>query len=189
MTTITTTPRLFLVRHCQASGQEPEALLTEAGSRQAVVLAEFLAAYPIAAIVASPYRRAQQSVAPLAGRLGLGVRIDHRLNERTLSPRPIPNWREVVRDSFDDPDLRAPGGESAREVQERGWNCLNDLLNGDCRLPVAVTHGNLMSLILHSLNPAFGYAGWENLSNPDVYALHTGPDGRLGHRRLWNSDV
>lgn len=178
-----------MVRHCEASGQEPEALLTETGFRQAGVLAAFLATYPIDAIVASSYRRAQQSVQPLAARLGLDVHVDHRLNERTLSAGPVSNWREIVRDSFDDPDLRAPGGESAREVLDRGWAGLDDLLSRRYRLPLAVTHGNLMSLILHSLDDAFGYAGWESLSNPDVYALHVGPDGRLGYRRWWNSDA
>lgn len=177
--------RLILVRHCQASGQEPDAALTDNGRRQAEALRDFLMEQPIDRIVTSEYRRARQSAEPLAAALGLTPRIDVRLNERALTTALIGNWRDVLRDSFDDPDLRGPGGESAREASIRVWAGLSELLDGGYRMPVAVTHGNLMSLALHSLNDSFGYAGWENLSNPDVYALEDTADGRLTFRRLW----
>ena len=181
--------RLILIRHCQASGQEPNTALTEAGLRQAAALRDFLAAQPIDAVVSGEYRRARQSAEPLASALGLPVKIDGRLNERTLAARPIDNWREIVRDSFADPYLRGPGGESARQVLARAWAALHDLLNDSCRLPAVVTHGNLMSLVLNSLDAAFAYDGWENLSNPDVYMLRDAGDGRLAFRRLWTAEA
>ena len=178
--------RLILVRHCEASGQEPDAALTDRGLRQAEELRDFLVGQPIDAIVTSEYRRARQSAEPLAATLGLQLQVDRRLNERTLAATPIENWREVLRDSFDDPDLRGPGGESAREVSARAWAALNDLLDGDCQLPVAVTHGNLMGLVLHSLDSTFGYDGWARLSNPDVYLLENMEPARFTFRRIWD---
>ncbi len=177
---------LILLRHCQAAGQEPEAPLTPVGQRQARDLAQFLSAYPVDVIVASAYVRAQQTAQPLADLLHLSVQVDPRLNERRLSPHPIDNWREVVRDSFTDRDLRAPGGESANDVLLRAWSALNDLLIGSALQPVVVTHGNLLALLLHSIDPGFGYLGWENLSNPDVYRVEVDGDGRMSFRRLWN---
>ena len=177
--------QLILVRHCQASGQEPDAALTDTGSEQARELAEFLSGTPVDRIAASAYVRAQQSIEPLAQRLGLPIHVDPRLNERNLSPRPIAHWRDVVRASFEDWDRRAPGGESAREVLARAWECLNDLRDEGHRRPLVVTHGNLMSLVLHSLDPSFGYAGWRGLTNPDVYALQSDDKGRPVFRRLW----
>lgn len=179
--------KLVLIRHCQANGQEPEAALTEAGLRQAESLRDFLAGRPIDAVVASEYRRAGQTAKPLADALGLGVQVDARLNERVLSETPIANWREVLRDSFNDPDLRGPGGESAREASERAWAGLNDLLGSGCQLPAVVTHGNLLSLVLHSLDAMFGYEGWEALSNPDVYLLESVEPERFTFRRIWNA--
>ena len=161
--------------------------MTPGGSRQARDLAGVLSDMPIDLIKVSAFKRARQSVAPLAAKLGLPILIDPRLNERTLSPAPISDWREAVRASFEDPDFRAPGGESAREVLKRGWACLDELAKGDYRLPLAVTHGNLMSLILHSLDAGFGYAGWANLTNPDVYVLHLAEDGQWSFRRVWRS--
>ena len=179
--------KLFLIRHCQAKTQEPDAALTEAGLRQAELLRDFLADQPIDALVASEYRRAGQTAKPLADALGLGAQVDARLNERVLSETPIANWREVLRESFKDPGLRGPGGESAREVSDRAWAGLNDLLRSGCRLPAVITHGNLLSLVLHSLDARFGYDEWEALSNPDVYLLESKEPGRFTFRRIWNA--
>ena len=178
--------RLLLIRHCQSSGQTPDAELTEVGLRQAHALAGFLSGMQVDMIVSSAYRRAQQSIAPFAAASGLAIRTDHRLNERRLSESPMDNWRELIRDSFEDSDLRGPGGESAREALERAWAGLNRMLGSGYRLPLAVTHGNLMALVLSSLDPSFGYKGWESLSNPDVFVLQESGDGRLMFERLWN---
>ena len=109
--------------------------LTEIGRKQAEVLAGFLSDYPIDRIVSSSYTRAQQSIEPFAAKVGLPIHLDHRLIERTLSGSPIDNWREVVRDSFGDMELRVPGGESAREVLDRGWAAITELLDGGHRVP------------------------------------------------------
>ncbi len=177
--------RLLLIRHCQATGQFPDDPLTEIGFRQAESLAHFLSDRRIDAAASSAFLRARQTIEPFAASAGLAVRVDPRLNERRLADRPLDNWRDVIRSSFDDPDSRAPGGESGRETLQRAWACLNELLKGEHSLPVAVTHGNLMSLVLNSLDPAFGYGGWESLSNPDVYLLRQSDDGRLTFERLW----
>ncbi len=156
----------ILVRHCEAGGQEPDAPLTVAGQRQARELAAFLPTLPVDAIVASAYLRARQSAEPAAGLLHLRIEVDPRLDERILSPAPIDTWRQVLRDSFADPDLSAPGGESANDVLLRAWSVLNDLLAGSPELPVVVTHGNLLALVLHSIDSGFGYAGWETCPTP-----------------------
>ena len=177
--------RLLLVRHCQASGQLPDDTLTETGFSQAEALADFLSGRRIDAAVSSAFKRARQTIEPFAASTVLTVRVDTRLNERKLSDSPLDNWREVIRASFDDLDTRAPGGESGREALERAWACLNELLDSGYSLPIAVTHGNLMSLVLSSLDPSFGYKGWESLSNPDVYLLQETEDDRLAFERLW----
>ncbi len=179
--------RLILVRHCCAAGQSPGDTLTSEGFRQADSLADFLSNTPIDAVFSSEYRRARQTAEPLARRLGLVPQFDARLNERHLADDPIANWREIVRDSFDDPDLAGPGGESARQVLHRAWGALRQILDSDHRLPMVVTHGNLMALVMHSLDAGFGFEGWENLTNPDVYALEDAGQGRLIFRRLWHT--
>ncbi len=178
-------PDVILIRHCQAHGQRPDAPLTEIGLRQAVVLRDFLAQHPIDLVASSEYCRARQTAEPLADALGLDVRVDARLNERTISADPVSHWREIVRGSFGDPDLRAPGGESAREVLARAWSALDELLSDGHRMPALVSHGNWISLVLHSMDRAFGYEEWEDMSNPDVYLIHGLDSGAARYQRLW----
>jgi 2,3-bisphosphoglycerate-dependent phosphoglycerate mutase len=71
-------------------------------------------------LVSSPYTRAQQSIAPLAQRLGLAVELEARLVERVLSAVPLAQWREALRRTFVDLDLAWPGGESSRTAMARG---------------------------------------------------------------------
>jgi 2,3-bisphosphoglycerate-dependent phosphoglycerate mutase len=165
---------LYLVRHCAATGQEPDAPLTDEGARQAEQLAGRLAdalagATPLR-VVSSPYRRAVESIRPLAERLGAPIETDARLRERVLSANPTPDWRERLRASYDDPDLCFEGGESSRSAIDRAVAAL-DAARGGAGATVVVTHGNLLSLILRHLDGRDGLAAWEGLTNPDVFRV------------------
>ncbi len=176
---------LLLVRHCQAISQSPDAGLTKVGIGQAERLADFLCDYPVDFIATSRYARARQTIKPYSENAGLPIHQDRRLNERILSAEPIADWQRFVRRSFDDPDLRAPGGESAHQALRRAEAALKEILHGEHRLPLVVTHGNVMALLLHSMDATFGYRGWKSLTNPDVYMLIEDPDGVRLFRRIW----
>ena len=113
------------------------------------------------------------------------VELDERLAERRLSPAPIDGWREVVARSFREPGLRVPGGESGAETLARGWAAIRTVLEAPGPLPVIVSHGQLLSLVLHSIDPGFGYAGWEALSNPDVHLIEAASSTGLAFQRVW----
>ena len=53
-------------------------------------------------------------------------------------------------------------------------------------MPLVVTHGNLLALVLHSLDPEFGFEGWKSLTNPDVFVLCDAGSGRMTFERIWN---
>jgi 2,3-bisphosphoglycerate-dependent phosphoglycerate mutase len=179
--------RLFLVRHCESTGQEASAPLTAVGQSQAVRLADYLETLGVELLVSSPYTRAQQSIAPLAGRLALPVEVDPRLAERVLSAAPLEHWREAIRQSFADLDLAWPGGESSRTAMARGRAAVDALLTRPVRVLVVVTHGNLMTLILRSFETQFGFQAWERLSNPDVYCIEIAERVRV--TRTWVSPL
>ena len=162
---------LYLVRHCQAIGQEPDAPLTEIGQQQAIDLADWFCEAEIEFIITSPFARAYQSIVPLSQRLGLTVEIDVRLTERILSSVPLDNWRELLAKTFIDLDLSFEGGESSRTAMMRGVAVVERMIRQTDKTAVIVTHGNLMTLILKYFDKQIGYAEWENLRNPDVYCL------------------
>ncbi|ASS65493.1 MULTISPECIES: histidine phosphatase family protein [unclassified Paenibacillus] len=175
---------IFIVRHCEADGQAPEASLTSEGLRQADRLADFLSGHAIDRIVSSPFERAQRSVAPLARSLGITVELDGRLAERILTDQAMPNWKEMLRRTFDEPELCYPGGESSREATNRGISVLNEIMEKEGRDAVVVSHGNLISLLLKHFNPDSGFKEWEVMSNPDLFQL-SADGGRMSMKRIW----
>lgn len=163
--------QIYLIRHCAATGQDPEAPLSLVGEEQAYTLADHLATEAIQSIVASPFLRAQASIRPLAQRLNLKISTDPRLAERTLSRKPLTDWCQALEQSFSELDRIWGGGESSRTALKRGRSVIDELLKGGANRVAVVTHGNLMTLILHSFDPSFGFESWKALSNPDVFLL------------------
>lgn len=84
--------RIYLIRHCKATGQEPGAELTLEGQEQADHLINLLVNLPIDYIVSSPYVRAVSSIRPLAQALGMEIHTEDSLCERLLSTNDLPNW-------------------------------------------------------------------------------------------------
>ena len=168
---------LYIVRHCQATGQEPDALLTSEGFIQSVALADLLAKAAIERIVSSPFARAYQSVVPLAENLCLKIDTDERLVERVLSKSPLDNWREHLADTFTNLDLCMDGGESSRAAMDRVVSVMDEILQHDATTTAVVTHGNLMILLLKCLDDRIGFVEWESLQNPDVYRVEFKNDG------------
>ncbi len=71
----------------------------------------------------------------------------------------------------------------------RGWAAIESVLQGGHRLPVVVSHGQLLSLVLHSIDRGFGFAGWQSLRNPDVHRFERKDDGNFEFIRLWPSPI
>jgi 2,3-bisphosphoglycerate-dependent phosphoglycerate mutase len=162
---------IYLVRHCKADGQEPDAPLTEEGRQQANRLAELLYAREIDCILSSPFVRTIDSITPLAKMLQRNVVTDERLAERILCGGNRPNWREMLRNTFDDLELCYEGGESSGAAMNRAMAVIGEVRDGLHSNIVITTHGNLMALLLKACGAHFGFEEWEALSNPDVYRL------------------
>lgn len=173
---------VYLVRHCQATGQAADAPLTPEGEQQAMRLAEQLAPLSIERIVASPFIRALRTITPLAERLALPIITDERLIERVLSTSEVADWMTALRATFENFDLSFAGGESSRVATQRIVAVLSSAILHPVRTTVLVTHGNLMTLLLKRLNPAVDFTFWQQLKNPDVYHLELEGTPTIVHR-------
>ena len=175
---------VVLVRHAAATGQDASAPLSADGYRQAGELADFLGRFDIDRVVSSPFRRAVESVEPFAHHRGLAIETDARLVERVLSARSLPDWREHLRRSFEEADYCLLDGESSRVAQARATAAVLAASVGGLR-SLVVTHGNLLALILKWVDRDVGYEAWAQLSNPDVFVIHTDGPGQRRFRRVW----
>lgn len=178
---------IYLLRHCPAVGQAPDAQLTAEGALATERVAQILIGITphIERIVSSPYLRTRLSVEPYAKAAGLEVEVDWRLRERELVPGvgELPsNWRELLRQSFEDPALSF-GAESGSVAMARGREVVDTVLNTGSPTLV-VTHGNLLTLILQSFDPSIGFEFYNALMTPDLYRLVEISEGRFAVERV-----
>ena len=176
---------LYLVRHAHADyGPDETRSLSESGRKATVRVADLLLDRDVSAIVSSPYRRAIETVQPLADRLGLPVQIDPGLRERQLSTGPLDDFRGSVEATWRDFDLTYEGGESSAAAQSRVSRTIRGIAESvGSRNVVIATHGNALALFLRTLDASVDFAFWARMSMPDVYAV----DVRdvWSYRRVW----
>ncbi len=161
---------IYLIRHCETTGQAPDAPLTPRGEEQARRLCTQLLELPITHLISSPYRRALDSIQPLTTALKLPITREDALKERQLSAVPLDDWQDHLRLTFIDPDYTCPGGESSRIATKRITRVVEKALQQHDG-SILVTHGNLLSLYLHSIDPTFGFEESLQLKNPDIFKV------------------
>jgi 2,3-bisphosphoglycerate-dependent phosphoglycerate mutase len=181
---------LYLVRHAHSVWTPDEMRpLSQAGFDDARRVADILAPLPPEAIYSSPYRRAQQTVEPLAGAMGMSIQVVEDLRERTLSEIPVDDWRAALERSWDDFTFACPRGESSAVAQQRAVSVFKDLAG---RHPqgaiVLATHGNLLALLMNHYDPSVGFDHWNALSSPDIYWVDVDVDvsTEVQFERMWS---
>ncbi|MEA2020654.1 MAG: histidine phosphatase family protein [Patescibacteria group bacterium] len=133
---------ILLIRHGDTGvdprAQKPEDGLCEHGRKEVQDLAQFLSNYPIVAYYSSPYQRARDTAAVLAG--DSSVRVDSRLRE-------IPLWTDPLDLSED--ETRLEMAKILVEAQEGVEGVLEDVRENYAGSSVAlVCHGNMIRATL-----------------------------------------
>ncbi|RIW33601.1 histidine phosphatase family protein [Bacillus salacetis] len=175
---------LYIVRHAKAEGQPPWAKLTDLGEDQAKMLVRFFEGREVDAVYSSPFLRAVKTIEPLAADRGLPIIQDERLGERVLSGTNLDDWMMHLERSFEDFEYVLDGGESNRAAYERASSFIEELIKSDHECVIAVSHGNLATLLLKFFAASFGYKELLELSNPDVYHINFAAD-TPSVNRIW----
>ncbi len=158
---------LFLLRHGEVEeryhrifGGRIDMELSPRGHQQAAALAQYVRQKPLAAIYASPMKRAQQTLSPLADHAERGPVALDGLREVDFGDWTGLGW-EQVRDRFgvsayewlDMLDRAAiPNAECARTFRARVEPCLQQMLRDHPGESIAVVcHGGVVRMILSIL--------------------------------------
>lgn len=141
------------------AGWTPGVGLDETGQAQAAAVAQRLAGLPLAALVASPLQRCQETVAAVAvGRPGIEVQTDDRIGECRYGDwtgRPLkdlvkePMWK-VVQQHPSAAVFPGPEGEGLADTQHRAVNAVrerNTRLGPDA-VWLVCSHGDVIKAIL-----------------------------------------
>ena len=90
--------------------------------------------------------------------------------------------------TYENENLAFEGGESSKVATIRIQNVIESLLfDSPYENSIVVTHGNILSLLLRTYQPSFGFEQWQRLSNPDLFLLELHSNFELVVKRLWNS--
>jgi 2,3-bisphosphoglycerate-dependent phosphoglycerate mutase len=179
---------IYFVRHAH-SIYTPEELnrpLSERGLKDAEQVTKLLAGENITDVVASPYKRAIQTVEGIANLLGLDIAVDDGFRERKLADSAIDNFDKVVLKYWQDFNFSVSGGETGCFAQDRGIKALMNILNKHRGGNIVIgTHGNIMVLIMKYYDKKYGYDFWNSLSMPDIYKLSFEEGRLLEVKRIW----
>jgi len=177
------TQRLLLIRHAEATGQAPECDLTDAGCAQADRLSKRLSDLGVDRLYSSPFRRAIKTLQPFAEHAELGIEIIDEWRERVLARKPLADWQDHIKRSFQDRDYAAPGGESHNHVSDRAIASLTSRDSWNDGIPAIASHGNLISSLLSLVDAKVGFEDWAGMRNPDLFWLEFDGVRPIGYQR------
>jgi 2,3-bisphosphoglycerate-dependent phosphoglycerate mutase len=176
------------VRHANSS-YTPDELnrpLSDKGFKDAEKVTKLLSQESITKVIASPYKRAIQTIEGTANHFNLKISIEEGFKERRLAEGAVENVDEVILKYWENFNYYLPMGESGYFAQERGIKALENILNiYDGENVVVGTHGNIMVLMMNYYDKKYNYDFWCNLEMPDIYKLSFEDKKFLNAERIW----
>ena len=147
---------VYFVRHAESdyrSIDEKSRPLTKKGEADLSKLVTLFQHVDITSIYSSPYKRAIQTVMPVANSKSLDIIIREDFKERISRSEWIDNEMNLgtfVKRMWQNPNVGVDGGESIKEVQERNIKELKNVLrdNGNQKVIIG-THGTALASIIH----------------------------------------
>lgn len=156
---------LYFVRHAEPDYENHDDMsrpLTEKGMRDRLLAADFLSDKDISAVYSSPFKRAVDTVQPLADRLNLPVLTDADFRERKVDSVWVEDFDAFSRQQWSDFDYRLTDGETLRTVEERNFAAVQRVLKSCPDAAVAIgSHGTALSTLIHRFDKSFGYDAFQ----------------------------
>ena len=165
---------IYFVRHAHSiyTSDEISRPLSPQGWEDAERVTKQLENENIDRVIASPYKRAIQTVEGVAKSTGVKIQLDDGLRERLLSSEPLNDFSTAVEKVWSDSTYACDGGESNDTAQKRGVQSFIRILKVHCGEKVVIgTHGNIMVLIMNHFDPSYHFSFWQSLKMPDIYKL------------------
>ena len=149
---------IFLVRHAQSDfswlEDETRPLTTEARLDLAEV-EQFFSSVSIDSFFSSPYKRAVDTISPVAASQLKAIRLDPRFRERTVGTNG--QSPENLKRRWENFHFSEPGGESLASVQSRNIEALTEVLIKNEKKSIVIgTHGTALSTIINFYEPNYG---------------------------------
>lgn len=173
---------VYFVRHAEPNYANHDDALRELapkGLADRALAAGYLRDKGVDAVLSSPYKRAVDTVAPLAEMLGLAVETVDGFRERKVDSVWIEDFDGFVRRQWADFSYKLSDGESLGEAQGRNLEALDGVLERFAGRTVAIgSHGMALSTVIHHFRPGFGYEEFNRIRPIMPWIVHFVFDGR-----------
>jgi 2,3-bisphosphoglycerate-dependent phosphoglycerate mutase len=183
---------IYFVRHAHSTytPDERERPLSEQGWQAAERVTAVLQNESIDVVIASPYKRAIQTIEGIAKHFQLSIELEEDLRERLLSSQSVEDFEQSITKVWEDPIFHFEDGESNNIAQQRGVACMMKILQKyEGKNIVIGTHGNIMVLIMNYFDSQYDFSFWKGLHMPDIYKL-TFTEGQFVQAyRFWKEDI
>ncbi|MCM3736591.1 histidine phosphatase family protein [Bacillus cytotoxicus] len=182
---------IYFVRHAHSTytPDERERPLSEKGWQDADRVTEVLKNEPIDVVIASPYKRAIQTVEGVAKHFQLSIELEEDVRERLLSLQPVQDFKQAITKVWKNPSFHIEGGESNVIAQGRGVSCIMKILEKYKGKNIVIgTHGNIMVLIMNYFDSKYDFSFWKGLHMPDIYKLTFVDNQLVQADQLWKED-
>jgi len=179
---------IYFVRHAHSTytPDERERPLSEKGWQAAERVTEVLKDESIDVVIASPYKRAIQTVEGVAEHFQLSMELEEDVRERLLSLQPVQDFEQAITKVWEDPTFHLEGGESNVIAQERGVSCIMKILEKHKGKNIVIgTHGNIMVLIMNYFDSKYDFSFWKELQMPDIYKLTFTENQLVQVEQIW----
>lgn len=163
---------LFFVRHARVlyTHDDRTRPLSKQGQASVPLVTEAFKSIHLDGIVSSPYDRVLDTIQGVASDKGLKIEQYDDLRERKVAHEFIDDFQTFTNKQWSDFDYHLDGGESLREVQDRGIRVLKSILDKYEGKSIMVgTHGTFLAVQLKYFRPELGFDFWRQIRMPDIY--------------------
>ena len=172
---------VYFVRHAQpnyGNHDDRSRELSPKGLADRALVTDCLRDKRVDAVLSSPYKRAVDTVAPLAAELGLDIETVEDFRERKIDSGWIEDFDGFARRQWADFSYKLSDGESLGEVQERNLRALDGVLGRFAGRAVVIgSHGTALSTIIHHFRPGFGFEEFDRIRPLRPWIVHFAIDG------------
>lgn len=170
---------VYFVRHAPADfslENYHNRKLSKKGQEGALSVMNALKDIDIDCFISSASPRAVGTIQPLADIKGKDIEIYDEFQELLLRGKDVyleeEDVEKEIKKVFEIPGYKLSGGDSRKEVEERGLPKFRGILRQyEGKVIVLGIHGIMMTLTLASYNPQFDFEFWRGTSKPDIYKV------------------
>ena len=167
---------VYFIRHAEPNYKNHDDLnreLTEKGLRDRELVTAFFAEKKVDVVLSSPYRRALDTVSPMASRHGLQIQTVPDFRERKTDSVWIEDFDAFARRQWEDFSYKLSDGESLGEVQRRNISALNEVLELYAGKTIVIgSHGTALSTVINYYQPLFGWKEFTRIRPLMPWVVH-----------------